>query len=114
MRKGLIALVAAFAVSATPAFAQEAATDRPDRDPDLVLAVEGFNCEHCTAKLQKKLAEIEGAKAVVAAEWQEGTVSIWLAEDADLDDELLAETVKSAGFVLKEVRRAQLEAEPAT
>jgi Arc/MetJ family transcription regulator len=41
-------------------------------------------------------------------------VSIWLAEDADLDDELLAETVKSAGFVLKEVRRAQLEAEPAT
>lgn len=114
MRKVLVALVAVFAVSAAPAIAQEAAPERPDREADVVLAVEGFSCDACTAKLQKKLAEIEGAEAVIAAEWEEGTVSIWLAEDAQIEDEVLDETVKNAGFVLKEVRRAQLEPVPAS
>lgn len=112
MRTVLIALVAAFAVSTTPAFAQEAAPERPDRDADLVLAVEGFSCEACTAKLQKRLSKIEGAAAVEAAEWQEGTISIWLNDDVELEDEVLASAVKEAGFVLKEVRRAEA-AEPA-
>jgi copper chaperone CopZ len=112
MRSIVATLVAAIALSATPALAQEAVPQQPERAPDVVLAVEGFSCEACTDKLQKKLAEIEGTEAVVAAEWEEGTISIWLQEEAEVEDEALAAVVADAGFVLKEVRRAQLE--PAT
>jgi copper chaperone CopZ len=114
MRTVLTTLIAAVAISAAPVVAQDAAPERPDREADIVLAVEGFSCDHCTAKLQKKLAEIEGAEAVEAAEWEEGTISVWLAENADVEDELLAKTVKEAGFVLKEVRRASAEPAPAS
>lgn len=114
MRTVLVTLVAAIAVSATPAVAQEAVQERPDREADVVLAVEGFNCEACTAKLEKRLSKIEGAEAVVAAEWQEGTVAIWLEQDADIEDELLASAVTESGFVLKEVRRATAEPAPAS
>jgi copper chaperone CopZ len=113
MRKVLTALVAAIAVSAAPAMAQEAAPERPDRDADLVLAVEGFSCDACTAKLEKQLAKLEAAEAVEAAAWEEGTISVWLKEDAEVEDEVLAKTVEDAGFVLKEVRRAAAAAEPA-
>jgi copper chaperone len=112
MRKVLTALVAAVAISATPVVAQEAAPERPDRDADLVLAVEGFNCAACSAKLQAKLAKLDGAEAVEAAAWEEGTISIWLAEDAAVDDEVLAQAVKDAGFVLKEVRRIAAAPDP--
>jgi copper chaperone CopZ len=114
MRRTLIAVVAAFFVTAVPALAQEAAAEHPDRPADLVLTVEGFSCSHCTAKLQKELAKLDGAQAVVAAEWEEGTVSIWLEEGADLEEEQLTKTVKNAGFVLKEVRRAEAEPAPAS
>jgi copper chaperone CopZ len=114
MRNALVAMFVAVAVSAAPAMAQEAEHAHPDRPADVVLTVEGFDCDHCSAKLQKELAKLEGAEAVVAAEWQEGTVSIWLSEGADLDDELLEETVKGSGYVLKEVKRAAVEAAPAT
>jgi len=112
MRTVLITLVAAIAVSATPAVAQEAVPERPDREADVVLAVEGFNCAACTAKLEKRLSKIEGAQAVVAAEWQEGTVAIWLEDDADVEDEILASAVTESGFVLKEVRRSKAEPAP--
>jgi copper chaperone len=112
MRKVLTALIAAVAISATPAMAQEAAPERPDRDADVVLAVEGFSCAACSAKLQAKLAKLDGAQAVEAAAWEEGTISVWLAEDAELDDEVLAQAVKDAGFVLKEVRRIAAAPDP--
>jgi copper chaperone CopZ len=113
MRKILMALIMAMAVVAAPAAAQEAPAEQPDRPADLVLTVEGFSCDHCSAKLQKELAKLEAAEAVVAAEWEEGTVSVWLKDGAELDDEALTETVKGAGFVLKEVRRAEVEPAPA-
>lgn len=113
MRKVLPALVAAFAISAAPAMAQEATPERPDRDADLVLAVDGFSCDACTAKLQKELAKLDGAEAVEAAAWEEGMVSVWLREDAEVEDDVLAKVVQDAGFVLKEVRRAAIPAEPA-
>lgn len=115
MRKVLLALVAVLAWSAVPALAQEpAAPEHPERDADLVLAVEGFTCDMCTARLEKKLSELEQAEAVVAAAWEEGMVSVWLKEGHDVDDETLATVVQEAGFVLTEVRRAEAEAEPAT
>jgi copper chaperone CopZ len=114
MRKVLTALVAAVAISAAPAMAQEATPERPDRDADLVLAVDGFSCDACTAKLQKELAKIDGAEAVEAAAWEEGTISVWLLDDADVEDEVLEKVVQDAGFVLKEVRRAAVPTEPAT
>lgn len=114
MRNTLVAIIAAVAVSAAPAMAQDAEQAHPDRPADLVLTVEGFNCDHCTAKLQKELAKVEGAEAVLAAAWEEGTVSIWLNEGATIDDDLLEETVKGSGFVLKEVKRAAVEAARAT
>ncbi len=113
MRTVLVALVAAFAVSAAPAMAQEASSERPDREADVVLAVDGFRCDACSAKLQKRLSKIEGAQAVVAAEWEDGTISIWLEDDADIEDEILASAVTESGFVLKEVRRTKAEPAPA-
>jgi copper chaperone len=114
MRKMLMALIMAMAVVAAPAAAQEAPAEHPDRPADLVLTVEGFSCDHCSAKLQKELAKLEGAEAVVAAAWEDGTVSVWLKDGAEVEDEALTQTVTNAGFVLKEVRRAAAEPAPAS
>jgi copper chaperone CopZ len=114
MRMVLVALIAAFAVSTSPALAQEAVPERPDREADLVLTVEGFHCAACSAKLEKRLSKIEGAHAVEAAKWEEGTISIWLKDDVELEDEVLADAVKESGFVLKKVHRAKVEPAPAS
>jgi copper chaperone CopZ len=114
MRTGVLTLVAglALAVWASPAAAQEPVDPQPQQDADLVLAVEGFSCEMCAAKLERTLRKMEAAEAVVAAPWDEGTVSIWLNADAEVEDEVLAAAVKDSGFVLKKVRRNKAEREP--
>jgi copper chaperone CopZ len=103
-RSVLLALVLSLFV-AHPALAQDAPAAAAN-DTEVVLSVDGFKCDQCAAKLQRSLSELEGVASIDTDKWADGLVTVRLVADAEIEDAQFEKTVKKAGFVLKEVRRA--------
>ena len=86
---GLLALVLASAGG--PAFAAEG------EGVTVKVRVDGLACPFCAYGLEKKIKRIEGVKGLDIM-LNEGLAIVYFDEDARIDEELLEEKVKEAGF----------------
>jgi len=66
----------------------------------------GMMCALCEAKVKEKLGALDGV-AKVEAHHDKGHIEIELKEGASLDEELVRETVKNAGFAVSEVKMTE-------
>lgn len=108
---GFGAVGAVFAVSSTPAVAQDAENDLPPAasqdelvGTDIVLHVDGMSCPFCAYGLEKRLRKIEAIDDLVIR-LSDGLVQIRLVDGAELADDVLDKAVDRAGFSLREIRR---------
>ena len=59
-----------------------------------VIAIEGMQCEHCKAKVEKALNGIDGVKAKVNLKKKDAVVSL----EKDVADQTLRDAVQKAGY----------------
>ena len=59
-----------------------------------VILINGMQCEHCKARVEKALNAIDGVNAKVDLKKKTATVDL----KADVDDETLKKTVSEAGY----------------
>ena len=111
-----LAALAGSALLAGPVAAQ--ATASPDEQavtPDALLGgasvtlrVDGMSCPFCAYGLEKRLREIPAVDTLVIRV-SDGLVQIRVKEGQELDDAVLENAVKRAGFTLREISRAEGE-----
>ena len=59
------------------------------------MIIEGMMCHHCTGRVEKTLAALEGVTAVeMSLEGKSATLTL----NKELDDQLLTDTVTQAGY----------------
>jgi copper chaperone CopZ len=111
MIRSLLSLLVVLGVAASPALAQDAHQHGDHghghahaNGTEMVLKVDGFQCDMCAAKLQEKLKGFEEVDRIDTEAWEEGYVKLHLKPDAQIEQERLVETVREAGFVLREIR----------
>lgn len=63
------------------------------------ISIEGMTCQHCKARVEKALNEIEGVSAIVNLEEQCAIVSI----SQKVEEGLLRQVIENAGYVVKEI-----------
>ena len=104
-------LLVAAALVVTPARAQDTQTEQTERSltverADIVMRVDGLACPFCAYGIQKKLEALD-ATAEVDIRLNEGLVLLSLKPEQNVTDEVLTQTVKDAGFVVREIKRRQ-------
>jgi len=88
-RNGLLALTLAFPAGSALAAEPEGATAK--------VRVDGLACPFCAYGLEKKLKAVEGVTGL-EIDLDEGLAIVHFAEDARVDEDVLAEKVREAGF----------------
>lgn len=59
------------------------------------MIIEGMMCGHCTGRVEKALAALEGVESVeMSLEGKSATLTL----NKELDDQLLTDTVTQAGY----------------
>ena len=65
------------------------------------MIIEGMMCHHCTGRVEKTLAAIEGVSAVeMSLEGKTATLTL----DKDVDDKVLTDAVTEAGYEVVSVQ----------
>lgn len=65
------------------------------------LIIEGMNCSHCSARVEKALSAMKGIEsASVDLDSKSAKVSM----SKDISDKAFSKAIKEAGFTLKEVK----------
>ncbi len=74
---------------------------KTERDADMkkIIRIEGMMCNHCTARVDKVLNEIDGVKAEVSLEEKCAYVTV----NNEIDDEILKKTVENEGYNVTEI-----------
>ena len=68
----------------------------------VVLGIEGMDCELCTLAIKKSLAETSGVKSVKVSYKDK---KAWVTADASVTDTALIDAVKKAGFKARIIER---------
>lgn len=76
----------------------------PERSASIVVEVRGMYCASCELNVHRSLSEMEGIEHV-EVRLDEEEARIWTAENTDLDDEMLRETIARAGYEPGDIRR---------
>lgn len=65
-----------------------------------IVTIEGMTCEHCKARVESRLNELDGVSAKVNLKRQTAVVSM----EKDVEDEVVKKTIENAGYEVVEVR----------
>lgn len=63
------------------------------------ITVDGMHCHHCAGKVEAAIKALDGVKSVKA---DPATKKVVIVSSVDLDNALVSEAVKTAGFTLVE------------
>ncbi|MCH5164667.1 MAG: heavy-metal-associated domain-containing protein [Clostridiales bacterium] len=63
------------------------------------IKVDGMHCMHCAGKVEAAIKALDGVKSVKA---DPNTKSVVITSSVELDNALIAQAVKSAGFTMVE------------
>ncbi len=66
-----------------------------------ILTIEGMQCEHCKASVEKALTELDGV-ASAKADLKKKTATVTLSEN--VEDAALSNAVKEAGFTVTDIQ----------
>ena len=69
-------------------------SSKGEKKMEKVIYIEGMTCNHCSARVEKYLNQIEGVTAHVDLEGKKATVS----STKEISDEILKEAVTEAGY----------------
>ena len=65
------------------------------------LKIEGMMCEHCKARVEKALSEVEGVlSANVSLEDKKASVEL----EKEVSNEVLKKAVEDAGYTVKDIK----------
>ena len=67
-------------------------------------AVDGLSCPFCAYGLEKNLKKVTGVERV-DIDMKTGKATAFLKPDANIDDSVLREAVKKAGFTARDIKR---------
>lgn len=68
---------------------------------DVEFGVEGMSCEHCSARVEEALKQLEGVTAEVNLKKKAAYVTL----EKEVSDEILKETIENAGYRVTEIKR---------
>ncbi len=81
-----------------PASEEPAAEEQASADLEQTLfTVTGMSCQHCSSKVTKALAEVDGVESVYVCH-KSGTATVTAAEGAHVCPVTVAKTIESTGF----------------
>jgi len=111
LRFALFITLTALAVSITlPQFAV-AQDQKEQKDPDIVLGVDGMSCPFCAFGIEKKLNKLDTIKSL-DVKLEEGFVDIYLKPEQQLSEAELQKAVKKAGFSVRSIEYVNKNAQP--
>jgi len=68
------------------------------------IAVDGLSCPFCAYGLEKNLKKVNGIESV-KIDMKSGHATVALKQGAQVDDQVLRQAVKKAGFTAREITR---------
>lgn len=89
-------------LSARYGYAQEGDTT-DERQPDIVVLVEGMVCDNCAYQVEKRLGNLDSVRSV-EVRLDDQQVFVTLNEGATVEEEVLRKAILDAGFKPVDVR----------
>jgi len=69
-----------------------------------MIQVDGLSCPFCAYGLEKNLKKVDGIESV-EIDMKTGKATVTIKSDMQVDDEVLRQAVKKAGFTARGIRR---------
>ena len=89
-----------------PLFLGVATAGAQEAKPVYKVFVDGLSCPFCTYGIEKKFSQVQGVEKI-DIDLKSGTTIITMATGKTLDETTAKETVKAAGFTLRDFEQVQ-------